>query len=134
MSTTTPDRTSRHPYGAALEAGDLEAFSATLHPDVVLYTPGFEVPIRGRDDVVASFTALAGNVESLEFVDELWAESSHVLIFRLVVDGDQIDGADHLRFDADGLVTRIVISARPLAALQALAARMADTHARLTAA
>jgi hypothetical protein len=130
--TTTTDRKPRHPYRVALEAGDPEALAAALHPDVILDTPGFEAPVRGRDNVLALFSVVASNTESLEITDEFWGDGSHVLIFRLTVEGNQIDGADYLQLDEDGLVKRITISMRPLRTLQALSQRLADTHARLT--
>ena len=131
MSTTTTSQ-KPHPYRAALEAGDPDALAAALHPDVILDTPGFEAPIRGRDNVLTLFGVLASNIESIEFIDEFWGDGSHALIFRLSVDGSQIDGADYLQLDADGLVKQITISMRPLPYVQVLAERLADTHARLS--
>jgi hypothetical protein len=131
-TTTTPNHKARLPYRAALEAGDPDALAAALHSDVVFDAPGFEAPIRGRDNVLTFLAAIASKVESLEFIDEFWGDSTHVLIFLLGVDGSQLQGADYIHLDADGLVKRITTTARPLRLVQVMTERLADTYTRLT--
>jgi hypothetical protein len=58
---------------------------------------------------------------------------SHAITFRLRVDGLPIQGVDYLQLDEEGLVRRITVTMRPLASLQALAERMAETVANLAA-
>ena len=122
-----------HPYRTALESRDAEALAAALHPDVIFDTPAFEEPIRGRDNVLALFWVLATEFENPEITDELSGDGSHAVTFRLSVDGHPIQGVDYLQLDEAGLVRRITVSMRPLASLQAVADRMADTVANLTA-
>jgi hypothetical protein len=123
----------RHPYRTALESRDPEGLAASLHPDVVFDTPAFEAPIQGRDNVLALFAVLATVFEEPEITDELSGDGSHAITFRLSVDGHRIEGVDYLQLDEEGLVRRITVSMRPLASVQILAERMADTHAALTA-
>ena len=121
-----------HPYRTALENRDGEMLAASLHPDVVFYTPAFEAPIRGRDRVLRLFAVLATVFEHPAITDELEGVGTRAVAFRLTVGGHPIEGVDHLELDADGLVRAIRVSMRPLASLEALAERMAATHAELS--
>ena len=120
-----------HPYRTALESRDAEALAASLHPDVIFDTPAFEAPIRGRDNVLALFAVLATVFEDPEITDELVGEGTHAITFRLSVGGHPIEGVDYLQLDDDGRVRRITVTMRPLASVEALADRMAETHAKL---
>lgn len=126
------DVTVPHPYRSALESRDPEALAATLHPEVILETPAFEEPIRGRDNVLAIFGVLATVFDDPEIIDELSGDGSHAITFRLSVDGHPIQGIDYFQLDGEGLVRRIMVTMRPLEPLQALAERMAETVANLT--
>jgi hypothetical protein len=126
------DVTVPHPYRSALELRDAEALAAALHPDVILETPAFEEPIRGRDSVLAIFGVLATVFEDPEIIDELSGDGSHAITFRLSVEGHPIQGIDYFQLDEEGLVRRIMVTMRPLGPLQALAERMAETVANLT--
>lgn len=122
-----------HPYRIALENRDGGALAAALHLDVVLDTPAFDTPIYGRDRVLAFFIQLATVVADLKITDELWGERTHAISFRLRVDGHPIEGVDYLQLGEEDLVKRITVTARPLASVQVLAERMADTVAKLSA-
>jgi hypothetical protein len=125
---------SRHPYRAALENRDARALLEALHPEVIFDTPAFEEPIRGRENVLALFGELARMFEEPEITDELCGEGSRAITFRLRVDGHSIEGVDYLQLDEANLVRRITVSMRPLASVQVLAEKMAETVAGLTAA
>jgi hypothetical protein len=127
MTTIAP-----HPYRTALENRDAAALSQVLHSDVVFDTPAFEDPIRGRENVLALFGVLATVFEEPEITDELSGDGSHAVTFTLSVDGHPIQGVDYLQLDEEGLVRRITVSMRPLASLQVLADRMAETAAKLS--
>jgi hypothetical protein len=122
---------SPHPYRTALEDRDPEALMNALHPDVIFDTPGFVHPIRGRQNVMMLFGVLGTVFEDPEFVDELEGDRSHVLVFRLRVEGHPIEGVDYLRLDEDGLVRRITVSMRPLPSVQILTNRMRETVSQL---
>jgi hypothetical protein len=107
--------------------------TAVLHPDVTFNSPVIDVPIRGRDRVLALFGALATVFEEPEITDELVAEGTRAFVFRLRVDGHPIDGVDYVRLDADGRVRSITVLMRPLASVQALADRMSQPLADLVA-
>jgi hypothetical protein len=122
-----------HPYRVALESRNAKALAAALHPDVIFDSPAFEEPIRGRGNVLVLFGVLATVFEDPEITDELSGNGSHAITFRLGVDGLPIQGVDYLQLDDEGLVRRITVTMRPLASLQALAERMAETVANLAA-
>jgi hypothetical protein len=127
MATIAP-----HPYRTALENGDVAGLFEALHPDVIFDTPAFETPVRGRLNVLALFGVLATVFEDPVVTDELSGEGSHAITFCLSVDGHAIQGVDYLELDEQGRVRRITVTMRPLASLQVLAKRMAETVAELT--
>jgi hypothetical protein len=121
-----------HPYRTALEQRDPQALMEALHPDVSFYTPGFVDPVEGRDKVLMLFGVLANEFEDPQIVDELEGQGSRALVFRLSVEGHQIEGVDYLELDENGAVRRITVSMRPLASVQVLADRMRETIDQLT--
>lgn len=122
-----------HPYRRAVEARDGEAMAKALHPDVSFHAAPFDEPIRGRDNVLGFLGALSALFKEIEFTDELWGEGSYAFTVRVTLDGGHhIEIVDHLRHDDDLVVTRVTTFARPLASLQVVADRLADTHAHLS--
>jgi limonene-1,2-epoxide hydrolase len=122
-----------HPYRRALEERDIETFVETLHPEVEFWTPAFERPIRGRDNVLSLFGKLATVFEDPVFTDEMAGEGSHVVVFRLSVDGSPIEGCDYLELDDANRVRTIKVFMRPMASVQILAAAMRETYEQLSA-
>jgi hypothetical protein len=110
----------------AVESRDPETLTAALDPEVTFHSPLTDVPIQGRDRVLALFAVLAGVFEDFEYIDELAGERSVALVFRLRVDGQHIEGVDHLRLAEEGRVRSIAVSMRPLPATQALATRISE--------
>jgi ketosteroid isomerase-like protein len=120
-----------HPYRTALEERDGDALREALHPEVIFFTPGFEEPIKGRDNVLMLFAVLADLFEQPVILDELEGKVSHAIAFRLVVQGHSIEGVDRLEFDDQGRVVRVIVTMRPLDAVQVLADRVHETVERL---
>jgi hypothetical protein len=121
-----------HPFRTAVESRDLAAMSAVLAPDVVFRSPVAFRPFVGRDDV----TEVLGNVmevfEDFSYVDELDGTGSHALVFRAKVQGRDVEGLDHLRLDADGLVSELTVMIRPSSGVIALAEQMGPRVAHLS--
>ncbi len=109
-----------HPFRAAVEARDHDAMVACLTDDVLLYSPVAFKPFSGKESVRGLFDALFQVFEDFRYVDELEGDGSHALIFRATVGGKDIEGLDHMVFDADGLVTEFTVMMRPLSALVAM--------------
>ena len=114
------------PFRAAVEARDLEAMRAALHPDVVFRSPVVYKPYEGVDVVMTLLGAVLRVFEDFRYVDQLEGDSSHALIFEASGGGREVQGLDYLRTDADGLVTELWVMIRPLSGLSALAQAMAS--------
>jgi SnoaL-like protein len=112
-------------FRAAVEAKDLEAMRAALHPDVVFRSPAVFTEYEGIDTVMGLLSHVVEVFEDFEYTDELdGASDTHALIFRATVGDKRVEGLDHLTLDADGLVTQLVVMVRPLSGLIALAQAM----------
>jgi hypothetical protein len=123
--------TVRHPFGAAVLAGDEEAAIATLAEGVVFSSPAVHKPYQGRPAVAALLHVVAEVLEEFRYVDEWQDGTTTILHFRARVTERELEGIDILEADDDGLVGRLTVMVRPLSGLQALAAAVS---ARLDAA
>jgi ketosteroid isomerase-like protein len=114
-------------FRAAVEARDLEAIRATLHPDVVFRSPAVYKPYEGVETVMHLLSAVMRVLEDFRYLDELHGEGdTHALIFEAKAGGREVQGLDYLRTDADGLVTELWVMIRPLSGLSAVAQAMAS--------
>jgi hypothetical protein len=116
-----------HPFGAAVEARDLDALATVLAEDVVFCSPIVFRTYGGRDATVAVLTAVTRVFEDFEYGAELASEDGrdHALMFRARVGDKEIEGCDFLHHGKDGLVDRLTVMVRPLSAALALRDRMA---------
>jgi hypothetical protein len=115
------------PLRAAFEARDHDALVEALSPDVVLWSPIFEVPFTGRDEVGDLFAVLMDELWPLTYLNEIPGDP-HVLHFTADVGGKRLEGVDLLRLDEDGRVTDITVFLRPF---PAVAAFLSDTGPKL---
>ena len=115
-----------HPFGAALEARDVNAAVALLSEDVVFRSPVVFKPYHGRDAVAAILHAVSRVFEDFRYVRELGAPdaSDHALVFQARVGERQIEGCDFLHFDEDGSIDELAVMVRPLSGTLALADAM----------
>jgi hypothetical protein len=121
-------------FGAAVEAGDMDAAVALLAQDVEFHSPVVHSPYRGRDAVAPILHAVAQVFEDFRYVAEVGGGDDRVdevLVFRAHVGDKQLEGIDLLHHDASGAIDRLTVMIRPLSALQAVAAAMRE---RLTGA
>ena len=118
-------------FRAAVEAKDLEAMRAALHPEVVFRSPAVFTPYEGADKVMELLGHVVEVLGDFEYTDELDGSGTHALVFRARVGDKDVEGLDHLTLDSDGLVTQLVVMIRPLSGLIAVAQAMS---ARLEAA
>jgi limonene-1,2-epoxide hydrolase len=115
-----------HPFGAALEARDVNAAVALLSEDVIFRSPvGFK-PYHGRDAVAAILHAVSRVFQDFRYVREIGAPdaSDHALVFQARVGERQIEGCDLLHLDEDGSIDELVVMVRPLSGTLALADAM----------
>jgi hypothetical protein len=104
---------------------------ALMAADVRFFSPVAFRPFVGRDAVGELFWNLFEVFEDFTYVDELAGDGTHALVFTATVGGKQLQGLDHLRFDADGLVSEFTVMIRPLSGLVAMAEAMGPRVAHL---
>lgn len=115
------------PLRVAFEARDHAAVVEALSPDVVLWSPIFEVPFTGFDEASDLFAVLLEALWPLTYLNEIPGEP-HVLHFTGEIKGQQLEGVDLLRFDEQGRVKEITVFFRPF---PAVAAFLSDTGPKL---
>ena len=112
-------------FKAAVEAGDPEALTECLSSDVVFRSPVVFRPYEGHALVATILTEGAMKVfEDFRYTDRFEDGDAAVLIFTATVGERQVDGIDVLRFDDDGKVRELMVMARPMSGLNALAEAM----------
>jgi hypothetical protein len=119
-------------FSAAVQARDPEALSDALAEDVSFRSPVVFRPYRGRPLVSTILTEGAMKVfEDFRYTDRLEGDGSAALVFEARVGEREVQGVDLLRFDGEGRVAELVVMVRPMSALNALAAAMAERFERL---
>ena len=108
----TRQATRRHPFAAAIEAGDHPALVDTLAPDVVLHSAVTRSTFDGRETVGELYASVIDSFEELEVVDEFSSGDTHAFFWRGRIEGRFVEGADRLRLDEDGKVREITADAR----------------------
>jgi len=103
-----------HPFRAAWRTRDVDTWVDALSPDVVLRSPVVTGPFRGRAAARELFGVLFATFGELEVTDELRDGSTHAFFWRGELAGRSIEGADLLRYDAEGKVVEISVLIRPL--------------------
>ncbi len=111
-------------FKAAVLAGDMNAVSALLHPDVTFSSPAVFSPYRGREATMRVLTAAVGTFEDFAYVAEAHGPQVDVLRFRARVGRFSLEGVDILTTNEDGQITDLTVMIRPLRGLEALAAAM----------
>ena len=115
-----------HPFGAALEAGDVDAAVALLTDDVEFRSPVVFTPYRGRDAVATILHAVARVFRDFRYLREIGEPGGrdHALVFQARVGDRQVEGCDFLHGNASGEIDELVVMIRPLSGLLALAEAM----------
>ncbi len=120
-----------HPFRAAVEQRDHAAVVALLAPDVTFFSPVAFKPFAGRATVGEVLRIVLDVFEDFTYVDELDGDGTHALVFTASVGGKQLQGLDHLRLDAVGLIAEFTVMVRPLSGVVALAEAMGPRVAHL---
>ncbi len=120
-----------HPFRTAVESRDHAGLVACLAPHVRFDSPVAFHPFVGRDTVAEVLRQVMEVFEDFRYVDELDGPGSHALVFTASVSGRELQGLDHLRLDADGLICELTVMVRPLSGVIALAEAMGPRVAHL---
>lgn len=115
-----------HPFRRAAEAKDVELMTEALRDDVVLHSPILFKGFEGRDAVGLILSHVAEVLEGLTYVDEAMGDGTVVLRFKANVGDKELEGVDYLTLDEEGKVADLTVFMRPLSALTAFNARMAE--------
>lgn len=117
-------------FRAALESGDFAAGRALFAPDITFYSPMAFKPYQGIAAVTALFKVLERTFEDFRYVGEYAGRDhigpdgpeaeSHILHFRAVVNGKQVDGIDLIQLNEDGMIGTFTVMIRPMSSLQAV--------------
>jgi hypothetical protein len=123
-------------FRAAVEAGDVAGSSELFAEDAVFRSPVVYRPYAGRDTVLKVLGAaerVLGLGGVFRYVHQLEDSEARVAIleFATEVDAREVEGIDKLTFDEDGRITELKVMLRPVSALQAVGARMAEEFARV---
>lgn len=115
-----------HPFGAALEARDLDAAVGLLCDDVVFRSPVVFTPYHGRAAVAPILHAVAQVFEDFRYVRDIGSQDAadHALVFHARIGDQQIEGCDFLHLDDHGSIDELMVMVRPLTAALALADAM----------
>src|SRR5919112_1549886 len=113
-------------FRMAVEAGDMDAAAATLHPDVVFRSPVVYKPYEGRDVVTVILRAVGETIEDFRYVREIGApgDGHTALVFHGRVGDREVEGADFFVTGEDGLITELMVMVRPMSGMHALAEAM----------
>jgi hypothetical protein len=107
-------------FKAAVEAGDIVGATEFFSDDITLHSPVKFRPFQGIDTVRALFGVLQRTFEDFRYVGQYDGPNGHVLHFRTVVAGKEVEGIDLIELDADGRIGTFTVMIRPQSALTAV--------------
>lgn len=116
-----------HRFRAAVESGDFAAGVALFAPDIRFYSPVKFQPFEGIEVVGALFKVLERTFEDFRYVGQLAGRGqegpdgaeveTHMLHFRTVVNGKQVEGMDLIQLNDEGLISTFTVMIRPMSSL-----------------
>lgn len=109
-----------HPFRAARETRDLNAWSSTFAPDIVLHSPLIQTPLR-KEAATELYGVLFEALGEVEITHESSDGESQALFWRASDGHRTIEGADLIRVDDEGRVREVRVLIRPLASIAAFA-------------
>lgn len=104
-------------FKAAVESGDVMGATAFFADDITLHSPVKFRPFEGIDAVRALFGVLQRTFQDFRYVGRYDGPNGHVLHFRTVVNGRQVEGIDLVELDEDGRIGTFTVMIRPQSAL-----------------
>ena len=113
-------------FVSAVLSWDREALEEALAEDVSFRSPVVYKTYEGREATMVLLEAVSQVFEDFTYLDKIEGDSSAALIFRARVGEREVEGLDHLTFDADGRVTELRVMVRPMSGMHALAEAMKE--------
>ena len=111
-----------------LEDRDIAALASLLHDEAVFLSPVVHTPQRGKRIVMAYLGAAAVVLANptFRYVREIVGPNDAMLEFETEIDGVSVNGIDLIRWDDAGRIIEFKVMVRPLKAIQAVHAKMAE--------
>ena len=106
-----------HPFLAAWEARDADAWAAALATEVVVHSPLIGSPFSGREAVAELYGVLFELFGAIEFLEHLVGGDTHAFLWRGAIGDRTVEGADFVHTNAAGEVDEIRVLMRPLTSL-----------------
>lgn len=113
-------------FKKAIEAHDSDAAIALLADDVVFRSPAVHTPYRGKVPTSVILTAVNQVFENFRYTSVVETGNDSVLVFEATVGDRQLEGADFIHVNDDGLIDDFRVMIRPLKGLQAVVEGMAS--------
>jgi hypothetical protein len=120
-SASAPTTLAPRAFADAVRARDLVALKATFADDIRLYSPVLTKPFVGKARVDRLFDVLVTVFKDIQITNEFESPHNYALSFDSHVGTEPIRIVDLLTFDDAGRIKTFVVTARPLAGIQALA-------------
>lgn len=118
-------------YREAVEASDVEAFLATLAPDIVLHSPlTLRTQFRGHEEIRTLMHAVFASIEEIRYFEDVGDAATRALFYRGRVGRQELEEATLVRLDPNALITEIRLWFRPLPGLTAVMGRLGPALAR----
>jgi hypothetical protein len=112
-------------FRQAVESGDPTRLEALLADDVVFRSPAVHKPYEGKQATSVILRAVARVFDDFAYTRVVEGAHDQVLVFEARVGDRQVEGADFLHLDDEGLVDDFRVMIRPLSGLQAVVDAMA---------
>lgn len=111
-----------------IDNGRTDQIEALLAEDAVFYSPAVFTPQEGRAATLAYLTAAVKVLgdSNFRYVGQWFADRSAVLEFVADIDGIHVNGVDVIHWTDDDQIVEFKVMLRPLKALQAVMAAMAE--------
>jgi hypothetical protein len=119
-----------HPFRAAWETRDLDAWVAALAPDVVLHSPVVTAPFRGREAAAELYGILFEEFGEVELTHELGEGDTHAFFWLAELGGRRIEGTDLLHTNERGEIDQVTVLIRPLVDIGLFAGEVGPKLAR----
>jgi len=106
-----------HHWFEGVKERDVKKLLSLLHPDIQLTVPFKTEVILGSVKALQTFKAFDEAVDNFSYENVLIDGNIAALRFKGDIKGEHLQGVDFFHFNAEGLVEKIEVMSRPLAAI-----------------
>jgi SnoaL-like domain len=113
-------------YLKAMNDKDFAQIAQHLSENVVLLSPVFPEPFKGKEAVVKVLSGLLETIDSIQVNLRLASGSDVAFSFTIECDGITVIGNEFIRLDENGLIERFEVAWRPLASAVLIQEKLAE--------